>query len=242
MKKAIIYYTDNNLNNSLAKRCRKTLLDNCGGIPIVAVSQKPIRYPEQFGKQILMGEIGRSHLNLYRQIMEGLKNTDADVVFMAEHDVLYSPEHFTFEPRKTDTFYYNMNTWFLNWKDGDAEKGKYSSPWGIRHATSQLVCYRDILIENMTLRIKILTEGWRMRQGQRGACEPGVNEVNAFIRQHDDGIKIDKSLFKHWGVEQFRTEIANVDIRNGQNLTGWRRGSKNTYELPYWATARQALS
>lgn len=241
MKKAIIYYTDNNLQNSLAKRCRKILLDNSQRIEIIAVSQKPIKYPENFGLNICVGRIGRSHLNLYSQILIGLQNTNADIVYMAEHDVLYTPYHYDFIPEKNDVFYYNTNCWFVNWKDGDSNKGKYTSPWINRKATSQLVCYRELLIDHLKQRIDILKHGWEIRKGQSGACEPGVNDDKAFIRRHDDGIPISLRWANDWKYETYFSEYPNIDIRNGQNLTGWRRGNRTTFDLPYWGKFAEVM-
>ena len=241
MKKSIIYYTDNNLQYRLARRCRQILMDNCGDIPIISVSQKPIYSPEDFSTNICVGKIGRSHLNLYKQIVTGCKATDADIVYLAEHDVCYSPEHFTFEPIEDDIFYYNINCWFVNWKENDKHKGLYSSPWGNRHATSQLVCNREFLIDHLSQRIQRLEEGWTIRKGQSGACEPGVNDDKAFIKKHDDGISINLTWAKKWKSETFETTISNLDIRNGQNLTGWRRGTKNVYELPYWGKFKEVM-
>jgi hypothetical protein len=241
MKKAIVYYTDNNLQYDLAKKCRNILMGNCLGIPIISVSQKPIVYPENFSHNICVGRIGRSHLNLYKQIVVGCKATDADIVFLAEHDVCYSPEHFNFEPPEKDVFYYNLNCWFVNWKVEDKNKGMYSSPWGIRHATSQLVCNRELLIDHISQRIAYLEEGWAIRKGQRGACEPGVQDDKAFIKRHDDGISLSLTWARKWKSSTFQTEISNIDIRNGQNLTGWRRGSNNTYNIPYWGKFKEVM-
>jgi hypothetical protein len=41
-----------------------------------------------------MGDIGRSHLNIYRQILEGCKAATTKYVAMAEDDILYSESHF----------------------------------------------------------------------------------------------------------------------------------------------------
>lgn len=241
MNKAIIYYTDSNLNNSLAKRVRAMLLRNSGGIPIIAVSQKPVRYPDPFGKNICVGKIGRSHLNLYTQILTGLQNTDADIVYMAEHDVLYTPHHYDFVPADNNTFYYNTNCWFVNWKDGEPSKGLYSSPWVNRKATSQLICNRELLVDHLKQRIEILKAGWTIRKGQSGACEPGANDDAAFVRRHDDGVPISLRWAGKWKSEVFHGEFPNIDIRNGQNLTGARRGAKKTYDLPYWGKFKDVI-
>jgi hypothetical protein len=236
--KAIIFYTDSCLREPLASRVREILSASAGDIPIISVSQQPL----DFGKNICVGDIGRSHLSLYRQIVAGLDATDAEIVFMAEHDVLYHPDHFRFEPAISGTFYYNLSCWFANWKPETKEKGLYSGPWGIRHATSQLVCHKEPLKENLQQRIAALEAGWKIRRGIRGACEPGVSEQWAFTRQHDDGINIPRETIKQWKCDTFSTEGKNVDIRHGGNLTGWRRGRGNTWELPPWGRLEDVIN
>ena len=59
----VIYYTDNSIDEKLMKFCQKNILEAAQGKPIISVSQKPI----DFGENICVGEIGRSHLNLYKQ-------------------------------------------------------------------------------------------------------------------------------------------------------------------------------
>ena len=68
----VIYYTSNWLdthNPYFLENTKKQLLRAIGDLPLISVSQKPI----VFGQNICVGETGRSHLNLYRQILEGVK-------------------------------------------------------------------------------------------------------------------------------------------------------------------------
>lgn len=66
----VVYYTSNWLdtqNPYFLENTKKQLLTAIGDLPLISVSQKPIA----FGTNICVGEIGRSHLNLYRQILAG---------------------------------------------------------------------------------------------------------------------------------------------------------------------------
>lgn len=107
----IIYYTSNRLdkvNPYFLRKTREQLLRAVGDFPIVIVSQKPMI----FGKNSInvnMGDIGRSHLNIYRQILEGCKAATTEFVAMAEDDILYSYEHFHSELPVGDVFLYDMN-------------------------------------------------------------------------------------------------------------------------------------
>jgi hypothetical protein len=226
----ILYYTDSQLSEPMASIARRWLLKAAAGQPIISISQKPL----DFGQNVCVGEIGRSHLSLYRQILAGAQAATTDVVALAEHDCFYTPEHFAWRPPDLETFYYNLSCWFVNWKPDHAERGRYSSPWGIRHATSQLICGRELLIRNLTERIAFLEQGWAIRKGMRGACEPGVAEDAAFVRKHDDGIGISAAWKSQWKAGTFQTAAPNLDVRNGENLTGWRRGNDSRWELAPW--------
>jgi hypothetical protein len=43
--------------------------------------------------------------------MAGLEETDTDIVFFCEHDILYHPSHFVINPEDKDAFYYNENSY-----------------------------------------------------------------------------------------------------------------------------------
>src|SRR3989338_3705710 len=108
----IIYYTSNYLddhNPYFLANTKKQLLEAVGNLPVISVSQKPI----DLGTNICLGDIGRSHLNLYRQILIGAKAAKTKYVAMAEDDVLYSPEHFHYHVPEKDVFAYNMAKWSL---------------------------------------------------------------------------------------------------------------------------------
>jgi hypothetical protein len=234
----VIFYTDNSLPEWLSTPVWRTLKQAVGSHPFVSVSWRPV----ELGKNIVIGEGVRAHLTLYKQILAGCVAADTDTVALAEHDVLYTPEHFDWQPPDLDTFYYNLSCWFVNAKQGDSSFGKYSSPWGVRHATSQLICGRDLLIKNVRERIEKLEEGWTIRKGQRGACEPGVEEEKAFVRLHDDGILMPRRWNAQWISGVFATKQPNVDIRHGGNLTGWRRGHQSTFDLQPWGKLQEALA
>jgi hypothetical protein len=232
MKKAIVYYTDNKLQWALALKCRNVLLHSAGDIPIISVSQKPIIHPAGFGKNICICQVGRSMLNMYSQILEGLKYTDADVIYLSEHDVLYTREHFEYTPEK-DTFFYNSNLWFLDWNDRSKRKGMYFPSMRLRPALSQLVCYKAILIKNIEKRVELLKSGCAIRRGISGTCEPGICDKVAFVQECDETVTGFDELNKQ---SYFTATQPNVDIRNGQNFTGSRRvkESRSTYALAPW--------
>src|SRR5574337_272588 len=106
----IIYYTSNWLdthNPYFLANTKKQLLKAIGDLPLISVSQKPIA----LGKNICVGDIGRSHLNIYRQILIGAKAAKTKYVALAEDDILYSWEHFHEHLPEKGKFAYDINKW-----------------------------------------------------------------------------------------------------------------------------------
>lgn len=114
MTKGIIYYTDNQLDETLAITVRLQLL--AAELPIVSVSLEPL---VGFGTNVHL-PLARGYAAYFQQILTALKTSTADVVFFCEHDVLYPRSHFEFSPARTDTFYYNTNVWKVRSSDGFA--------------------------------------------------------------------------------------------------------------------------
>ena len=112
----IIYYTSNREDEAFESKVRKRLLEVSGDIPIISVSQKPIR----FGKNICVGEIGACDANLFRQIQVGCEAATTPFVISAEADCLYPPEYFQFTPEDIDEYYRLDNLYVLiQWGKGD---------------------------------------------------------------------------------------------------------------------------
>jgi len=216
--RAIIYYTDNSLEDELAKSVRKNLREASGGIPIVSVTQKPLKFGD---KKVCVGEIGRSHLSMYKQILAGLENTPASIIYLAEHDCLYPPEHFQFIPEDFDKFYYNNHLWVTYLKKGLFGRAK-------RKTLSGLVSYKKPLIDNIRARIKYLESGKEIPRGIRGACEPGVYDKKWFGETMG-------------GYETFETKAPILDIDHGDNFTRKPLGVHSTDRLPYWGTVATAI-
>ena len=105
----ILYYTSNREGEEFEKRVRENILKVSGGLPIVAVSQRPIN----FGKNIYLGDVGASGFNMFRQVQIGLKEVETDFVISAEADCFYPPEYFTFVPKEENVPYRNTNTWVM---------------------------------------------------------------------------------------------------------------------------------
>jgi hypothetical protein len=89
-----------------------------------------------------VGPIGRSHLNIYRQILAGARAARTAFVACCEDDALYTPGHFTAYRPAPDAFAYNLNRWGLyTWTDPPVFNFKR------RRVVNQLIAPRLLLIE-----------------------------------------------------------------------------------------------
>ena len=142
----VIYYTANHAPWNFLVKNQQQLIKAIGDTPLISVSQKPMN----FGENICVGSIGRSHLNIYRQALIGAKAAKTKYVAFAEDDILYSEDHFLHTP-KDGHFAYDMNIWafytFL-------KKFTYKD----RINFNGLICERDLFIEAMEERFANFTD------------------------------------------------------------------------------------
>lgn len=106
--KTILYYTSSREDPKFEKKIRANVLKNSGGLPIISVSQKPIK----FGKNICVGDVGLSYLNEWRQILIGAKAAKTKYLVFTESDFLYPKEYFAFEPTY-ECVYRSSNVWIV---------------------------------------------------------------------------------------------------------------------------------
>lgn len=105
----IIYYTSNREDANFERKVQETLLKNCGGLPIISVSQKPI----DLGKNICVGDVGVSGFNMFRQVEIACEAAKRKFVISAEADCLYPPDYFQFIPPREDTCYRDNNLYVM---------------------------------------------------------------------------------------------------------------------------------
>lgn len=232
LRKGIVYYTDSELDPELQDKCVKQLKKAAGDIPIVYVSLKPMKEVPNF---VYGGE--RGYLTMARQIKSGLEMLkDVDVVFFAEHDVLYNPSHFDFLPSDDRTYYYNTNVWRVRFEDGH----------GIRtddcRQLSGICAYRNLLLEHFAKRVSLLenfngTEEEFKRYVRQMGFEPGT---------HNRDERVDDYKSTNW-----ESAKPNLDIRHNKNLTPSRwnkdqfrnqkytKGWRETDEFPGWGKFKE---
>ncbi len=141
MDTTIIYYTANREPKGLTKLVRKTLREAADGLPIISVSQKPIR----FGKNICVGDVGFSGHNSVRQVLLGAMEAKTRYVALAEADCLYPKEHFRYIPKHDRIFWYDRNVWILR-PEGFVECRKTS--------IAGIIVNREKIIRAITISLK----------------------------------------------------------------------------------------
>ena len=243
ISKGIVYYTDNQLNLKIAHRVQKQL--NSIGLPIVNVSLKLM---PNFGKNICI-PLERSLLTMSRQILAGLEALDTDVVFLAEHDVLYHPSHFDFTPSEKDVYYYNTNSWFLRSEDGHCL-------YYFHRCQSGLCAYRETLIKYYKERIRRIEELEasavdgivKATSGNDIPLREGIHRLGFEPGTHNRPERIDELPCGDW-----RSELPNVDIKHEKNWTMNRwsidkfrdksvsKTWKESDRIPFWGRGRKIL-
>lgn len=159
---SVIYYTANFLEDTnpyFLSNTKKQLSKAIGNLPLIVVSHKPVeKFNDGEYTNIVVGDIGRSHLNIYSQILTGCNASKTAYVAMAEDDILYSYDHFHSQQIekqiKDDTFLYDMNKVSLfTWT-----KPPMFSFRSKRKVVNQLICNRQLLIDSMEERFKKVEE------------------------------------------------------------------------------------
>lgn len=225
-QKAVIYYTDNRLSPEIMTACQRQIEQSINGHELVSVSLAPL----EFGRNLTLDR-ERGYLTMFQQILAGLEASTADVIFLAEHDCLYSPSHFQFIPPDPAKIYYNQNVWHLRVSDGHAVYYEAKR-------LSQLCAYRDVLLEHYRKRVAVVEEkGFSRKIG----FEPG---------SHRRAERIDDLQSEYW-----RSEFPNLDLKHGQNLTparwspeqfrdqrncrGWLESDDT---IPGWGATRELIA
>ena len=215
----LVYYSDLRPSKQILQACQNQIKACCNGYDIVSVTLKPV----DFGRNFTM-DLDRGYLTMFKQILKGIEESNADILYLVEHDVYYSPSHFSFIPPDKEIFYYDQNKWDIRAADGHAL-------FYTGMSTSMLCAYRELLLKHYRARVaKVEKEGFTRRFG----FEPGSHKPP---RGCD-----------YYGREGWMAEYPSLDIRHDRNLTPnrWRKDQfrnkryiktwteKKVWELPGW--------
>jgi hypothetical protein len=214
--KGILYFTDNELPYRLAKnvRSRITKIAQDKEMALVSSSRKRI---DNMGINVVTRK-PRGYLTMFEQILKGLEALNTDIVFMAEHDVLYPPEHFDFIPADKDVFYYDTN-WYKVHTDGVVVRWKADQ-------VSGLCAYRDKLIEYYKYRIDTFDKDNFDRKfepfsGEKSAqWEAGVPHIDI---RHGHNLTYDKRSLDHF---RNKDTAINFETTTIDKIPGWENLDK----------------
>lgn len=164
-----------------------------------------------------------SHFNIYRQALHGAKQAKTRFIAMCEDDVLYTPDHFKYRPKKP--FAYNMNFWNIHtWGEP-----MFTQKSGGRRNLGQLICEREAFIEAMEERFKKYPNPTEELKDIWG--EPSKYEKQL-------GVTV-----QEW--EPFYTNPPNIMFSHQTSLSfkglGERKrlGEIRATEIPYWGSAEK---
>jgi len=216
LTRGLVYYTDNRCEERILGIVRRQLTKICKGYEIISVSQ----YPIDWGRNIVMPFI-HSPLSMFKQMLRGLQESTADIVFFAENDVLYHSSHFDFTPTEEKTFYYDRNRWAV-----DTETGKtvfYRS-----NCVSLMVAFREVLLKHYTKKVEITEkDGFRGRLGfspPKGLEGPDrVGIARSYMAEFPSvDIRHNNTMTrKRMEKSMFRNERSCKDWAESDGVVGW---------------------
>lgn len=215
----MVYYTHHKGPEEVLTAARRRLLALCNGHDLVSVSlKKPL---EGFGRNIVLNE-EPGHLAMFKQILAGLEATDADIVFLVEHDVLYHPSHFEFRPPSREVYFYNEHTYKVDASTGQAV-------FYYCKQTSGLCAYRELLLEHYQKRvIRVEKDGFSRHMGYEPGCHRyprGVDSYRAeawMSRFPNVDVRHDKNFtLTRWDPSKFRNKDACLGWKLVDEIPGW---------------------
>ncbi len=210
LTKGILYFTDNelsdHLNEAVRSRIRKIAQDK--GMQLVSSSIKPV---QDMGTNVVTDE-PRGYLTMFKQILKGLEELNTDIVFMAEHDVLYPPEHFDFTPTE-HKFYYDVN-WVKVHSDGLVVSWKADQVSGLCAFREDLIKYYQWRIE--TFDKENFDRKFEPLSGE--GSEQWESPIPYIDIRSDHNLTYNKRELKH-----FRNKATAVDFRtlSIKEIPGW---------------------
>lgn len=206
--KTIIYVSANRENEEFERKTRESLLKNCGDLPIVAVTQKPVDLGKNC-KNIVVGDVGASGFNFCRQVLMACEEANTDFVISAESDCLYPPDYFEFTPDRLDVPFRNTNIYVQKYKQDFVNKKKSS--------TFAQIIGREFYIK----RLRSLFEG----QPQWST------ELKNFPKE------IGKPLFENFEYFETKNPCVSFKSGNGMRKHS-ATGDTEVYELPLWGSIK----
>lgn len=202
----IIYYTSNQEAPEFEQRVRDNILKVSGDLPIVSVSQQPI----DFGLNIVVGDVGISGFNMFRQVQLACLAAKTRFVVSCEADCLYPPDYFTYVPSRDDKCYRNSNLYVMP----QHRCFFWHKPGGATHAQ---VIGREFYLD-------------RLNYLFQGAPEWSAEEKN-FPKER----RLGEDVFEKDQIEYYETENPVVQIKTSSSMRHYTVSDRQDRAvLPYW--------
>lgn len=202
----ILYYTSNREEIKFEERIQQTLLKNCGNLPIISISQKPIN----LGTNICVGDVKPSGFNMFRQVLIGCKAAKTEFVISAESDCVYDKSYFEYRPKRNDICYRNSNLYLIP----DHRSYWFKKSEGATH--SQIIG-RDFYIETLE-KLFYGTPEWSAEEFNFPKERTGNDDV--FLSNQ---------------IEYYKTENPVFQIKTHRSMRYYSHSSRiPVEELPYW--------
>jgi hypothetical protein len=174
---------------------------------------------------------------MFRQILAGIEASEADVIYFAEHDILYPPSHFTLVPTKPNRFWYNENVWKVRVADGHALHYNCQQ-------TSGLCAYRHLLLPHYRERVS-RTELKLAELGNSREYRKWIREQGFEPGTHNREQRVDDHKAASWKSERPLVDLRHKgtltpsrwekkDFRNKKFTRGWMEGDG----VPGWGVTR----
>lgn len=220
----VIYITANEIPDAFSSKVRGYLVKavNEAKVELIAVSKKPMNT----SIKNIVQSTPRSHVNIYRQALAGVKEAGTKYIAIAEDDVLYSPEHFKKRPSNDRIFSYNIACWSIY---------TWSNPaifsYTGRRNHGMLICERDLYIEAMEERFAKFTDDSQINNAVW--AEPGKYESQLGVTVRD--------------TETFYTDPANIMFTHPAGLSMNTLGARKrlapirALEIPFWGRAEEIV-
>jgi len=217
----VIYLTANLLPESFSEYQREVLKKSIDSdTPLISISRKSIK----FGFN-LIDTNKKSTDNIYRQILRGAKEANTKYIIIAEDDVLYCPEHFTFFRPKEDSFGYNRNRASLfTW-------GEPMYHWRNRLSNCSLISPRELMIESLEERFSKWPDG---------IPDDKVGELGRPMVDRRLGVKVRncEEQYSKTSIIHFNHDSASEERQRNKRKS---YGQIKAYDIPYWGRAEDLV-
>jgi len=214
----IIYLTYNEHPKKWTDFHFEKLMEAKGVYPLIAVTH------EKLGLEREIYQTEYSHLNMYKKLLEASRMANTPYIAVAENDILYHPEHFTFYRPPMDTVAYDMSKWSLF---------VWNPIYNLRRRKSNatMIAPREYLIEALKERY------------EDNECPPDrIGEVGRHIHEKALGITLRNSV-EVWcpNPSVILSNPNSIGYKQAHHPTRKKLGEMQAIDIPYWGKAEDII-